>query len=572
MGLTTSLFTSLSGLNSNSQAINVTGNNISNVNTTAFKASRALFETQISETLSTGTAPTDELGGTNQTQIGLGTRIGAITRNFNDGSIQPTGINTDIAIEGKGFFVLDSAGEQRFTRAGTFDLNSDFNLVNPDGGLLQGFGIDEDFNIVEGVLQDINIPIGALSLAERTQNLQFAGNLNSGGDVSTTGSVIASDLIFSDAGATIPAVDTDGLDTLFDDTGASLFSLGDIITITGVTKGGATIPDATFEVNPTNTTASDAFGTTVDEFLTFFEDLLGLEDTGVGTSGVSIVGGAITFDGDLGTANDLEIDRGNIITNISTNPVLPFDFTKSQEADGESVRTTFVAFDSLGTPLTMELRAVLESKTNSGTTWRYFVNSEDNTGPSSFLGTGTLRFDTEGQLLSTSSEPVLINRDGTGAFTPQQINLNFGGGADEGAVSALSDVNSQVATTNQDGAPLGTLQDFSIGDDGAIVGVFSNSLERNLGKIVLATFTNPQGLLEAGGNLFTSTATSGTASISSPTTSGAGRIIGGAIELSNVDLSQEFINLIIQSTGFSANSRVLTTSDRLIQELLSTVR
>ena len=93
-----------------------------------------------------------------------------------------------------------------------------------------------------------------------------------------------------------------------------------------------------------------------------------------------------------------------------------------------------------------------------------------------------------------------------------------------------------------------------------------------MGRVVLATFTNPLGLVEKGSNLFTTSANSGSASISTPLSGGAGRTIGGALELSNVDLSQEFINLVIFSTGFSASSRVLTTSNQLIQDLLATIR
>ena len=102
--------------------------------------------------------------------------------------------------------------------------------------------------------------------------------------------------------------------------------------------------------------------------------------------------------------------------------------------------------------------------------------------------------------------------------------------------------------------------------------MFSNGLLRNLGQVVLATFANPNGLNDVGGNLFNVSSNSGNATVAIPGSGRAGRIVGGALELSNVDLSEEFINLITASTGFSANSRVLDTSNRLIQELLVTAR
>ena len=95
MGLSTALYTGLSGLTAASQMISVSGNNIANVNTTAYKSTRADFETQISQTLKNASAPTANLGGTNPAQVGLGVRLAAISRNFTDGATQATGVNTD---------------------------------------------------------------------------------------------------------------------------------------------------------------------------------------------------------------------------------------------------------------------------------------------------------------------------------------------------------------------------------------------------------------------------------------------------------------------------------------------
>ena len=570
MGLQTSLFQALSGLTASSQTISVSGNNIANVNTTAFKGSRASFETQVSQTLSSGSLPTANLGGSNPSQIGLGTRLATIARNFNDGSLQPTGVNTDLAIEGDGLFVLNFAGSTRYTRAGTFSLDRDKNMVNPDGGLVQGFGIDANFNVVQGVQQDINIPIGTLTLAEATQEVRFGGNLDASGSVATVGAVIGFDAVFS-PGA-VPALATDALTILEDITATSLFTLGDVITVTGADKGGATLPDHTFEVGPANTTGSDDFGTTLQDVMDFIEDILGL-DTSVGGAGVTLLpSGAITVTGNTGTDNDLTIANSNIVLNASGTPSFPFNLTKSQTADGESVRTTFVVFDSLGTPRTMDMSVVLENKSNAGTDWRFYAQSEDDSDLDRVLGNGLLSFDNQGRLITTSTTTVPLTLSNTGAASPQNITLSFNDPTGGGSVSALTDITSQISALSQDGSGIGTLEDFSVSSDGTISGVFSNGLLRNLGQVVLATFSNPQGLLELGGNLYNLSSNSGTATIALPGSGRAGRIVGGALELSNVDLSEEFINLITASTGFSANSRVLATSDRLIQELLATAR
>lgn len=570
MGLTTAMYTSLSGMVTNSQAIQVAGDNIANVNTTGFKSSRADFQTQISQMLRSSSGPTAGSGGTNPTQLGLGVAFGSVTKNFSDGSVQGTGVSTEMAIEGNGFFVLDFGGNQRYTRAGNFQLDRDFNLVNPGGGRVQGFGIDADFNVVQGSLANINIPLGASTMADATENVNFAGNLNAGGEVATQGSTTTSNPFFSDAAGTVPALATDLLTGLFNAAGDPMFVSGDILTVQNVTRGDTKLPAKTFEVGAAVTGTATAAGTTVQDFMTFMERILGI-DTSI-SGGITMSGtGELVVKGNMGTAHQLGLDTADIIVNQgSANPTAPFVFSDTQEATGESVRTTFFAFDSLGNEIQLDITMVLEEKDNGGTNWRFYVQSEDDSDLSRVLSTGLLEFDFNGQLLTASDTTVQIDRAGSGAFTPQQITLNFGNG--DSGVTALSDTTSNLASVSQDGSPIGTLESFSIGEDGTITGIYSNGLLRSQGRIALAKFANPTGLQAGGGNLFSVTPNSGTAAIVSPGDGGSGRIIGGALELSNVELSQEFINLITASTGFSASSRVLTTSERMIQELLSVIR
>ena len=137
MGLTSALFTGLSGLNASQFQLDVIGDNIANVNTTAFKSSRTLFQTQFARTLTSGTKPNDSQGGTNPSQVGLGVVIGTIQRSFSPGALETTGLPSDLAIEGKGFFVLRSPENERvFTRDGTFTLSADNRLINQDGFLV----------------------------------------------------------------------------------------------------------------------------------------------------------------------------------------------------------------------------------------------------------------------------------------------------------------------------------------------------------------------------------------------------------------------------------------------------
>jgi len=190
MASTTALFTGLSGLNANARRLEVIGNNISNVNTTAFKSNRMIFAPTFNRNLSLGTAPSTATGGTNPGQVGLGVTIAGTQRNFNNGAISPTGINTDLAIDGDGFFIVQRNGQQFYTRAGEFQFNSQNELVTLAGDRVQGFAVDENFKLVEGQLVDLTVPIGTLTLAEATKNVNFSGNLRADGTVATTGSTI----------------------------------------------------------------------------------------------------------------------------------------------------------------------------------------------------------------------------------------------------------------------------------------------------------------------------------------------------------------------------------------------
>ena len=184
MGLTTAMYTGLSGMNVNQTRINTIGHNIANVNTTAFKSSRTLFQTQFSQLLALGNGPSNTSGGVNPTQVGLGAVVGATQKDFNPGSIETTGIASDLAIDGDGFFVLRRpSGQQVNTRDGSFLLDSDNRLVSMDGYAVRGFGVDENFNIQPTVLTDLVLPLGTLSIAEATENVVMDGDLSAAGTI-----------------------------------------------------------------------------------------------------------------------------------------------------------------------------------------------------------------------------------------------------------------------------------------------------------------------------------------------------------------------------------------------------
>jgi flagellar hook protein FlgE len=582
MPSTTALFTGLSGLSSNARRLDVIGNNIANVNTAGFKASRMSFAPMFSRNFSLGTAPGGATGGNNPIQVGLGVAVSGTQRNFGNGAISATGVATDVAIEGDGFFITNVNGEQLYTRSGAFQRNQEGDLTTISGGRVMGYGVDSNFRIVEGNLVELNIPVGTLTVAEATRNVIFNGNLNASGTVATTGSVQLNREFYTDAGLTtlLGSANFDltvpGNDLYIDDgAGGSFLAIeggaGTILTLNGVEKGGQDLGTHSFAFSATPVTGVDANGTTLQDYMDFLDEVLGLDNTVIDgqTLGgnVAFANGVITVTGNEGTAQDLDIETGDIVaTNNGAGISQPFVMSKTGSADGESVRTSFVVYDSLGSPLTIDLSFVLqETNDGEGTIWQFIAESSDNDDNNRIVGLGVVEFDEQGNFVQASNDSFAVTRR-NGAVSPLTVSMDFNNGAN--AVSAITDSASNLAAVSQDGSPIGTLASFSIGEDGTISGAFTNGLNRTVGQLALAKFTNSEGLVDAGGGNFRTGPNSGTALVTRPGEFGTGRLLGGALELSNVDLSQEFINMILASTGYSAASRVITTTDELIDQLL----
>ncbi len=202
MGLSTSLFAGISGLERHQLKLDVIGNNLANVNTIGFKSQRVLFQDMLYEILKPDQAPTAGNGGTNPSQVGVGTDLGVVDTNFNQGSFESTGIDSDMAIDGSGFFVLRSGSGVNYTRDGAFTVNQERKLVSPGSGMfVQGWNQTRDNTGAStvnpgGALQDVKIPIGDNRIAKQTSNVVMNGNLNGAGAFSTTGSILNSQRLF----------------------------------------------------------------------------------------------------------------------------------------------------------------------------------------------------------------------------------------------------------------------------------------------------------------------------------------------------------------------------------------
>ena len=483
MGSTNALFTGLSGLLSNQRRLDVIGNNIANVNTNGFKSGRLNFANSLSRTVSEGTSPGSVSGGSNPTQFGQGVTIAGTQRNMSEGAPTGTGDSRDLAIEGNGFFILESGEDQYYTRVGSFRTDRDDFLTSIDGNYVLGYPADENFQIQPGALERISIPVGSLTIAEATTSVNMAGNLNASGTVATSGSSHTLDSTTGAgfslvAGATVPATAPNTLeatsllgeieDPLSPGSGTPLFSAGQTIRVDGVEKGTQILGAAGFLVEAAST---------VQDFMDFLTDSFGLRtDIGAnpdgGQPGVTLdpLTGVIGITGNSGETNNITM-TGEDIRVFNADGTLasqPFLVNQTAEASGEAIKTAFTVYDSLGTPLRVDISMVLENKSNTGTTWRYYAESPDDTAGGPSIGTGTVEFDNFGKIVGPESVAVVLDRDGTGAASPLTFDIQFNSDGDQ--ITALTDSESSLVSTYQDGVPIGTLDSYAVGADGTVSG------------------------------------------------------------------------------------------------------
>ncbi|HYD01228.1 MAG TPA: flagellar hook-basal body complex protein, partial [Phycisphaerales bacterium] len=363
MASTTAMYTGLSGLNANARNLDVIGNNIANVNTTAYKSNRLLFQTQFSRNFSLGSAPGETSGGTNPTQIGLGVRVGGTQRNFNPGSLSATGNQSDLAIAGAGFFMVDRGLSRFYTRAGNFTLNPQQELVNGNGDRLMGWGVDQDFQVQRTTLQPVTIPLGQLRIAQATTMADLTGNIrgDSSAVIANAGSRLTLAALTDTSG---PISATSLLTNLENGAGVAIAAAGDVITLTGAHMGGT----AGFDVSDTSLTVTAT--TTVQEYMDFLSEAFNIQPTGANpngfTPGVTLNAGTgeITVVGNTGTINDITFDDANLEVRPggTGTAVTPFQVTKNTSADGESVRTRLTVYDSLGNAVDVSVAMTLVSR------------------------------------------------------------------------------------------------------------------------------------------------------------------------------------------------------------------
>lgn len=575
------MFAGVSGLQAQQTKMNTIGNNIANLNTVGFKTQVVTFQDQLSQTLQSASGPTSSSGGTNPTQIGLGVKIGSVNTIETQGNLQTTGKSTDLAIQGNGFLVVTANGkDQLYTRDGTFDLDSTGSLVNPSTGTrLLGYQADK-FGFVDTSApitptSTLQIPIGSLTDAKQTDTVGTTGNLDASASLYSTKVDYAGNL---DSGAAT-ATQVQTTTTIYD-------NLGNAHTVQMTLTNPTTNPTGTGV--PTGATQSWRVSVKVDG--------TGVYDSASGKSALYRVGGAwqfantttgatlgsaISLDGGAGDnhatqvpgtsgANAFSVDLNcNALTNNAATGTLA-GVGNGQSGSSPYWGTSIQVYDSLGVGHLISFRythAQVGAGAPVGATGSWDWTATENgvpVGDSTQAGNSPLSFGTTGRLVSGATQNITITPN-DGSVTPFVVKIN-----NDNMTQLSSDAN--ATASSQDGYPVGTLQSFSLSADGLITGIFSSGQSRSLGQVGMATFSNPAGLERVGGNLLRNSDNSGSAIVGIPGQGGRGKLNPGFLETSNVDLSTEFTNLIVTQRSFQANTKIVTTVDTLLQDVLNLIR
>ena len=627
-----SLMSGVSGVRGHQTLLDVVGNNIANVNTVGFKKSNVTFQDLMYQTSKGASAPGEARGGINPMQVGLGVNVAAIETIHSQGQLQFTGNRTDMAVEGDGYYVVSDGTEQLYTRAGNFILDANGNLVQSGTGfMVKGFGMTVDPNdpssyTMGSNLTDINIPVGQKIPAKATELTGYRCNLDSRveaylpmgietNDSSLTVNLGTDRYVLSNisgdstqagfltlstaAGATAPAgieCAYNGIDT------TSGYPLLD------VTLSGAFIDP----LNPLTSDYDSATGTltllnSLNQIVSKIElsGFMNFQMVTDSTSGTA-VNYLVEYDDDPSTGNrilnlwsetaadpetlEITMNSDGTFQLPGTPPIggSPLSARATENGLGITLlngstslatinqkiasvhNTKLDVYDSLGNAHTLEVS--WEKIDNNQWRWRAWLPSE--AGVTISNNTGIMEFDSDGKITTGSSGVIGLNFASLGA-DDATITLDFTGESfGKDVMEGVTQYGSTFTTKGyyQDGYGMGVLNDFAAGKDGTITGVYSNGVNLPLYRMALALFSNPTGLTKVGSTAFAASNNSGLAQVVAAGEGGAGTIAGGTLEMANVDLSEEFVRLIVAQRGFQANARVVTTSDQVLEEVINIKR
>jgi flagellar hook protein FlgE len=617
MGLR-AMFSSISGLQSDSQWLDVIGNNISNVNTVAFKASRVEFANQFSQALFNGSGgnPSDGSGGIDPQQVGLGTRLASIEAVFTQGTTISTGISTDISIQGNGFLIAKNGSQSYLTRAGDLTFDSDGYLVNPNGDEIQGINATLQYN--KDIINTVSdVPGQPLTVT------QASLNLNSTNTASLSSIQINRDMTLAPQATT--EVDFKGnLDSLQQPNVLDLFpggvgpSLPVGLTIALIGAANAIDP-ARMVVQPT---AGGGFALQqVDDLSDFVPGLnpppAPLENGFINLGLVQTLAGSYVWDQQPPTPPASQVEE-TVYDSLGNPRQITVQFYQVNDlgADGinnptgpNQVCYAWYAFDTSGGKTVSTANLLGGTGIGEGDPFydRGMLGQD-------FFG-DFLWFDTDGALASSGGVGGLPGPPGLNAnymtqpriylppnngFPPlpgvvspiptqgaeiTPITLNFGtfgllgtGERDglysdaEGGYQVVNGVNTYVPkntanAASQNGYQEGVLQSLNFDATGVIQGTFSNGQTVGLAQVALDQVQNPEGLDNVGNSDYTQSVNSGPSQVGLAGQGTFGQILDDSLEGSNVDLTVELSNMIIAQRSFDTNSRMIA----VINETLDTI-
>jgi len=541
------MYAGVSGLKAHQQQMDVIGNNISNVNTTGFKGSRVTFKEMLSQTINGASSPQGGRGGTNPKQIGLGVQLGSIDKNMGQGSLQSTGKETDVAIQGNGFFIVNDGNQNLYTRAGNTSFDEEGYLVNSaSGNRVQGWVANESGEIQETNMDSLeDISLDETMDASATTEASYGDNLN-------------------------PTLDelnfTDGSDTFEVDDGNETDNIN-----VSLSKGEEeNVWDFSLNADSEDTIFSDTSNNNYSGTLVLNADGT-IKEIYDGSGTNSIAGGTISLtDVDGGTTAGTDIDVASIGDHINVTNLFEGsspDQTVNLETNNKQTVSTSI-YDSQG----VEHNVTFDLLKNGQNQWVINESSVDVSGASATAGTGSwfggsnhqIEFDENGKIKSGQTVNLQLTPNG-GAAEGQEITLDFAQLTQyEGDMTADLD--------QADGYSQGELKDFTINDSGTIVGSFDNGYNKTLAQIGVAEFANPEGLNKSGETMFSVSNNSGYPKVGAAGSGGKGFISSSKLEMSNVDLAEQFTKMITSQRGFQANSKVITTSDEMLQGLVNIKR
>lgn len=565
-----SLYSGVAGLKTHQTRMDVIGNNIANVNTTAYKSSSMTFSELMSQTTqkASGANATTGVGGTNAKQIGLGVKAGAInTAITTQGSAQSTGNPFDIMITGDNFFVVSNGSENFFTRDGSFYVDGAGNLAMTSTGYnVMGWGVDETTGNIK---QDTVTALRIMSAAnmtyppEATTKANISGILDENDKDVTSANGKTVNLNFFDARGYSYTAKFTFKQSGGDKTNEYSMELNKILDSTG-----AEIDISKLEFGNRSQQKMETKVTLNTDAYKWDGKVLKTKD---GTTDVANLADIFNTDGSLITpADDAAAQKQQEALDAiakaygyegSTDEFLNLYITSTVDKDKQPTIQ-----DLLGNMMAGKTTDVLPADGSAITMeGRYFE------------GTTVVFNKDTGKLESVGGSTTNLNVNAAfsalgGNFSDVTIDLSECTNYDNKGTSTIGATSGDLDGLGT-GRRLGDMIGVSIQKDGMIYASYDNGMTKLLGQIATAAFANASGLEKEGDNLYSATLNSGEFDgIGVDITAGGGYMSTGQLEMSNVDLSSEFTEMITTQRGFQANSRIITVSDTLLEELTNLKR